>query len=639
MSSVKEYINHLHSVYKNAVREDSPRVQDGIDRLKLPLHMHQQAVLQRMEQLEQSLNTGFKHRDELLFSNYAILGDGVGVGKSLMVLGHIARLSPTAALTKDTTIRPCFSPRMFSIKITPQPPHNNTCLIIVPHTLYRQWADYIKKQTTLKGLYLSRQAQMDEENFVTDLRQSDVVLVSNTLCKGIFPICSANQFRFQRIFVDEADTIHLPGVPDLESYTPFVWLITASWMNLMYMNATLYLDKSYVASTILAESSAYPHLRTHFLSRSDPGQHYYIEGIRVRALNTLRSLVSTSHPFRSQLVISCSEAFIKQSISLPPLIRRIILCRAPITHEILRNVVSASIQSRLHAGDTTGVLTELGIEGKDMKSLIEGVTETIRKELEKNMKIYAFKESLEYSSAATKAAALSTLQQRIDHNKSSIASIEERIQNFEKEVCPICYEEPEEFLVTPCCTHLFCPKCLLLSVSNNPQCPLCRADIHPSKCKKLVAAAAGPTENAIVTEETAAVQEPKKHEALLQLIQENPDGRFLIFSRYDNPFDQIEGSIAALGIKVRNLKGNKDVIAHTLKAFASGDVKCLLLNSQFAGSGLNITAATHVVLLHAMSYEEEKQILGRAYRVGREGPLNFIKLLHKGEETYSEPAA
>lgn len=93
-----------------------------------------------------------------------------------------------------------------------------------------------------------------------------------------------------------------------------------------------------------------------------------------------------------------------------------------------------------------------------------------------------------------------------------------------------------------------------------------------------------------------------------------------------------------LNIKVRSLKGNKDVIASILQGFDAGKLQCLLLNSQFAGSGLNITSATHVILLHSMTYEEEKQILGRAYRVGRKGPLTFIKLLHKGEEMYSGEA-
>ena len=127
----------------------------------------------------------------------------------------------------------------------------------------------------------------------------------------------------------------------------------------------------------------------------------------------------------------------------------------------------------------------------------------------------------------------------------------------------------------------------------------------------------------------------KKSDALLRIFKENPEGKFLVFGRYDNPFTTIEEGISSLGIRVKQLKGNKDAVASTLRAFQGGDLRCLLLNSHYAGSGLNITAATHVILLHAMTHEEEKQILGRAYRMGRTAPLHFIRLLHQDETTNS----
>jgi len=129
---------------------------------------------------------------------------------------------------------------------------------------------------------------------------------------------------------------------------------------------------------------------------------------------------------------------------------------------------------------------------------------------------------------------------------------------------------------------------------------------------------------------------PKKQDALLQLMKENPEGRFLVFSRFDNPFETIETAVQDLGIKVKHVKGNKDAVASTLRSFESGSLRCLLLNSKYGGAGLNITSATHVILLHAMTHEEEKQVLGRAYRIGRKGALTFIKLLHKEEDAYTE---
>ena len=59
---------------------------------------------------------------------------------------------------------------------------------------------------------------------------------------------------------------------------------------------------------------------------------------------------------------------------------------------------------------------------------------------------------------------------------------------------------------------------------------------------------------------------------------------------------------------VKTLKGSKDMIASTLNNFKEGTINCLLMNTIQMGAGLNITEATHVILLHSMTHEEEKQI-------------------------------
>ena len=212
--------------------------------------------------------------------------------------------------------------------------------------------------------------------------------------------------------------------------------------------------------------------------------------------------------------------------------------------------------------------------------------------------------------------------------EEAIKTIQERIEGFKEEVCPICYDAPSEPMVTPCCSRIFCGQCILSCRARSAACPMCRTEYKISQLKKIVVEK---EETEIVEEAEPEGPKEKKADALLRLFKENPAGKFLVFSRYDNPFTAMEESIAGLGVTVKQLKGNKDGIASTLRQFQGGDVRCLLLNSHYAGSGLNITAATHVILLHAMTHEEEKQILGRAYRMGRTEPLHFIKLLHQDE--------
>jgi hypothetical protein len=635
-TSLIEYIRHLDTVHKNSLAEESNMIVDVPENINVPLHDHQKATLFRMNEYEQNLTAGMRVNGEKFFANSAILGDSVGVGKSLMVLAHIARLPKLDVIPGQIAVFSSSSSRnIFSLKSIKHLDKNEAgSLIIVPHTLFRQWATYIKEQTTLNAFCISKISQISEADSYKKIMESDLVLISNTLCRHFIPLCKSRDIRWKRIFIDEADTIHIPGIHynDLPS-ARFFWLITASWVNLLYINRNLYFDRSYIQTIIFSENSAYKHLQPHFLSRTAAANTpYIVEAFRLRSPYLFAELLSQTHHLRSHLVIKSSEKFIKKSISLPELVRKTILCKSPLTNRILERVISPNIQQMLNAGDIHSALKELNVKGKDVKSLIEGVTANLSKELSNLQKTYDFKASLDYESARAKELALKTLTDKMDHVKESMKSIEERIQNFKTEVCPICYDEPVDHLITPCCSRVFCAPCLMLSLARNSTCALCRAPIHPSKCTKIVT-----SENEIV-EATDATEPslPKKQDALLQLMKENPEGRFLIFSRFDNPFETIETAVQDLGIKVKHVKGNKDAVASTLRSFENGSLRCLLLNSKYGGAGLNITSATHVILLHAMTHEEEKQVLGRAYRIGRKGTLTFIKLLHKEEDAYTE---
>jgi len=162
-------------------------------------------------------------------------------------------------------------------------------------------------------------------------------------------------------------------------------------------------------------------------------------------------------------------------------------------------------------------------------------------------------------------------------------------------------------------------------MQRTPACPLCREKFHPSQ---LCAITDGGTAARGATH--APIRPPKKMEALLKVINDAPDGKFIIFSRYENPLNAIQESLQAAH-RVATLQGNKDVVANILQDFEKGKIRILLLNSKNAAAGINIPTATHVIILHKMLQEEEKQILGRAYRIGRTQPLHFMKLLHVRE--------
>jgi len=250
------------------------------------------------------------------------------------------------------------------------------------------------------------------------------------------------------------------------------------------------------------------------------------------------------------------------------------------------------------------------------------------KELERLEKTYEFKQSLEYSSPQVKEAALKNLQEKIDQMKEQIDSLKKRIENYKEEICAICYDDFNNPLITSCCSRVFCALCILQSLSRSSICPMCRATINPNSLKKI--SNNSEEENTVVSSQIDS-DIKKKIDTFFDILKENPKGKFLVFSRFDNSFIEIMDKCRLENLTAKELKGSKDTIASLLEQFKKGSINILCLNTLQMGAGLNITEATHVILLHAMNHEEEKQILGRAYRVGRKNELHFIKLLYENE--------
>jgi len=404
--------------------------------------------------------------------------------------------------------------------------------------------------------------------------------------------------------------------------------ISASYMNLLFPNSY----SIYLSTIVVTRFLQQDNLDSEFRTYVEKNMQHYVNTVRlqvsVRSTRFLNEIINGSHPLRGHLVIRCKKSFIDQSIQLPQLFSQIIVCKPSISHRIVYDLITNNVRQLLNGGDIKSALDTLGVKTENNNSIVQAVTEQKVKELDRLEKTYEFKQGLEYSSESIKEASLKNLQDKINQVKEQIKSLKERVENYKEEICPICYDEPTDALITQCCSRVFCAMCILQSLSRNPSCPLCRADMLPSSLKKIGI----DNENEIVLNEIVNPNEPKKKtEALFEIIEKNPKGKFLIFSRFDNAFFSVLDGCKERNLIAKELKGSKDMIASTLNNFKEGNINILVMNTLQMGAGLNITEATHVILLHAMNHEEEKQILGRAYRVGRTNELHFIKLLYPGE--------
>ena len=636
---VLKSIRCLNDAYLYSLVSGSSIVEQPVE-IKTPLREHQKAILYEMEKREQQLSMGMDISGAKVYSRFAFLGDSVGVGKSLMVLGHIARLKHCTSLPPIAMLNTNSTSQLYSLYEHQYGVNTREigCLIVVPHTLYRQWQKYKKQQTTLKVLGIQTKKILEDVSIATKLQEADVVLVSNTLYGQLDEIVKTNTFLWKRVFYDEADTLHIPSTRR-NPETRFSWLISASWSNLLFPNQSIY-----ITANILQELASRPnfHIQNELkatlqnaLQHSQHGVYSYIRHYMVSG-QFFRDFVHTNNQHRGRLILRCSDTFVKESITLPPIYIRNITCKPSILQQVVAHAIPHSVRSLLHAGDIQTALQELGVRSEEPMSLVQAVSENRLKELDRLKKTYDFKASLDYATPAAKENALKSLKDKMNSLEEQIKQLKERIENYKNEMCPICFDEPQKPTLTPCCSRIFCAGCILTSLTRQTSCPLCRAQINASTIRSLATEPVVRNELIHPEHETPML---KKTEQLLELFKQKPDGKFLVFSRYDNPFLQLTSEIEGLNITVKQVKGNKDVIAASLKSFEAGKTKVLLLNSLEAGAGMNITAATDVILLHAMTHEEEKQILGRAYRLGRKEALNVVRLLHPEELQHQHASA
>lgn len=630
----------LNYSFENSLTESSPRSLQPPEIL-VPLKPHQLALIAAMKERENASFNGLTQNNLTTYTNYGILGDTVGSGKSLVILSHIAQLRKEKHNTYSRRIlHPLSIPNFFTVMNRQYSDTSGNNLIVVPHTLFRQWTNYIKTQTTLNIFQVKSVAvlQKDVSGIRAEIANSDATLISNTLYSDLMRLCKEKNIHWRRVFWDEADSIHITST----SYRPagcFNWFVTATWSNFILEGHVI---RPYLLGILQEQPSNYhpdfikwmkQEIGLEYVTTSSPygnnlGRIVYL---RVRSGNFFKAFRS-NYSLRGITVLRTADAFMDISRTMPQIIDTQILCKGSAISKAITGIVSNEIQSMLHAGDIEGALEQLGVPADTPMSLLEAVNSHRAKELDRLKKTLAFKETIDYATPQAKETALATIRSKIESLEEQSKTLKERLEGIKDEVCPICYEEPKAITLTPCCSHIFCGSCVLASLSRNPSCPLCRTALSPGQLTRLTDESEKKKNKKNKVDQKKEKVLLSKNKQLLKILQDNPSAKILVFSRYENPFSTLSMECLEAGIDYTILKGNKDCIANTIKQFETGEKRVLFLPTQTAAAGMNLVAASHVVLLHAMTPEEEKQVVGRAYRLGRTEPLNVIRLLHENEQ-------
>ena len=123
------------------------------------------------------------------------------------------------------------------------------------------------------------------------------------------------------------------------------------------------------------------------------------------------------------------------------------------------------------------------------------------------------------------------------------------------------------------------------------------------------------------------IQTKNKMEVCLDWIRDNPSGRFLIYSAFDNVFYQLFEEIDRMGRKAERLENHHFSMLKTIRNFKHGHTQILFVSHPDLLRGLSFSFVTHLLFYHDQpSYEKKQLLIQSANRRGRTQPHHVIHL-------------
>jgi hypothetical protein len=610
-------ISNMEYIYDNEIDENSPRAPQP-EKIKISLKEHQLACLFKAQQMEQtgSIKCRTQSFDDIslaepsfenidVTTNVGIIGDIVGYGKTLTALSLIAssdikKINHNSIMNMSYSNSRNYSYISYSKKNKNIIDNNkiiNSTLIVVPRgPVYIQWRKALENYTNLKFLAIENLTYIKKhlpdntnsrEEIITYFNQFDAVLIKNTTLDTLLSYyyypntCNDHmshiQFikRWKRIMIDEAHDI---ASSITLMYYEYLWLISGTYENIMcslrsYRNILFHMREAINYDTI------------------------------------------------GLILVKCSKTFVKNSFKIPTPVEKYYLCKMPTHMNVIKNFICSSVLDKINANDITGAIRDLGGKLDTKENIIDLVSNDIKKDIHNKEKEKEYISSLEIPNE-TKVARIKSIDVDIKVKKEKLENLKQRILELNTKMCPICMYDIEHPIVLSC-THSYCASCIVKWISTNMNCPECRATIDTDNMISVVKE----VQNTPESQESPILN---KIDTLMEIIQKNPCGKYLIFSKYDNGFVKLMTKLIEKGITCSELKGNTSHMMNVLEKFKNGALKVILLNTNFAGSGIDISYATDVIIYHSMGLEKY-QAIGRAQRVGRTDTLKIHYLCYEHE--------
>lgn len=188
------------------------------------------------------------------------------------------------------------------------------------------------------------------------------------------------------------------------------------------------------------------------------------------------------------------------------------------------------------------------------------------------------------------------------------------------------------------CGHIYCYECLKITVKDLHRCPMCNKSLTVNDISMIS------YEKPVYTKLNSNILRNKldlinkvgtKLTNLIYYLNQIDD-HVIIFSQWDSLLRKVGDVLNEYGIRNVFCRGNVWMRDKAIREFMDGnDIRVIMLSSESAASGTNLTKATKVILLDPVvgEYEYRRnmewQAIGRAYRMGQTQRVEVVRMIIK----------
>jgi len=179
--------------------------------------------------------------------------------------------------------------------------------------------------------------------------------------------------------------------------------------------------------------------------------------------------------------------------------------------------------------------------------------------------------------------------------------------------CVICLETCEHPTIVNCCYNIYCGKCILKNILFTYKCPTCRETLG--------------IDNMCCLKSIVSTKIKNKTDVCLDILSNNKDGKFIIYSSFSNIFYQLFEEIDKIGLKAERIDNGLFSLIKIIRNLNKGETNVIFISNIDAIRGLSLESISHLIFYHDQPVYELKQILiHSAQRIGRRTPLKIIHL-------------